>query len=60
MLRDFLVEKIHAAIGTVYTMANRIGQRGPDNGKECREIIASGVKTVRRMVPESKTIKNTT
>ena len=41
-------------------MTNRIGQRGPDEGKECRERTGGGVKTVTRMVPEWKTIKNAT
>jgi hypothetical protein len=38
-------------------MTNRIGQKGPDEGKECGKRTASGVKTVKRMV-QWKTIKN--
>jgi len=45
---------------TVCTTAKRIGQRGPDDGKECMERTADGVKTVKRMVPKWKTIKNAT
>ena len=60
MLRNFLIEKIHAAMWTVCTTAKRIGQRGPDDGKECMERTADGVKTVKRMVPKWKTIKNAT
>lgn len=41
-------------------MTNRIGERGPDEGTECRVRIAGGVKTVTRMVFEWATIKNAT
>ena len=41
-------------------MTDRIGERGPDEGTECRLRTASGVKTVKRMVFEWPTIKNVT